>query len=143
MKTMVILCCALCACSGATATDEPRADAGVDAVVICGDGESGDCAGGEPGPLTCRTLGCEFAPWGWCGASEPACDGRSSFSSVPSQASCEAGALSACSTIGYPTPECWITFAQDCSPADTTAAHLHCLRTHGLPPGSLCRLQWR
>lgn len=146
-----ILCVYVINCSG-TGIGEVPIDAGVGAVVdaLCTieDQQNGTCpdGGGGSGPPptpTCRSLGCNFAPWGWCGAAETPCDGRDNYSSNPAQASCEWQAMATCASIGYPIGECWIVFADNCSLADEQAMYLHCLRVDHLPYGSPCRLQWR
>lgn len=160
----VILSFALWSCgdrlssiSDEIAADAALIDAGVGGDSICP--ENQDC-GPPPAPepecatccpqtscppvvRACATLGCAFAPWGWCGPSDTVCDGTGQFAADPTSQQCERQAVATCVGIGFPIAECYITFAQSCSAADTAAAYQHCIRSRHLPNGSACQLVWR
>lgn len=134
------------------AADAAIRDAGIDACPTGQDctpppppqSECDTCCPSCPAPVrVCARLGCEFAPWDWCGVSDTPCDGFGQFSADPTAQQCERGAVGTCNGIGFPTSECYITFAQSCSSADAAAAYQHCIRSRHLPPGSACQLIWR
>ena len=152
MKTSAILILSLSACHlsspdavghGASVSDIcilPPVDGGEADPTLC----PIDGGGGGGGIPPCTAIGCSFAPWGWCGENDsPQCTWNNDFSADPTECGCEHAAMTTCAAIGYPTAECWITFAQNCSVADQQAAYQHCLKVTGQPAGSPCGLQWR
>lgn len=160
-----VICVAIVLCSCQPRLSEKYSEIGADASVrdgsvdICPEGQDcGPVGGGgcdaccpdcpacpscPPQQQACATLGCAFAPWGWCGTNDTACDGTGQFAADPTQQACERSAMATCQNIGFPISECWITFAQSCSPPDQAAAYKHCLKINHLPSGSTCQLIWR
>ena len=141
--------CSMGSMEQSSVADAMVRDAGIGSDSLCqtGDDCTNPCPPCSPPPPpptpTCVALGCEFAPWGWCGPSDTTCTWNNHYSADPAAASCEHSAVATCNNIGYPIAECYITLAQDCSTADLAAGYKHCLQVTHQAPGSTCRLQWR